>query len=138
MHRLSLQRQNDPNLAVSEQQGKKSARLLFPVKPTTQKEKKKKGKEGGKKRKISGENPGNVVRFRKILERPWGSHTEARGKYTQRDERERGGLSFIQPHAGESERRNFRSIRGRAKTPVLCKSRWPVPVINYSLGWVRL
>ena len=57
MHRLSLQRQNDPNLAVSEQQGKKSARLLFPVKPTTQKEKKKKGKREGKK----GKYPGKIL-----------------------------------------------------------------------------
>lgn len=49
---------------------------------------------------------------------------------TDVDGMERGG-----PRGGpESERRNFRSIRGRAKTPVLCKSRCPVPVINYSLG----
>ena len=56
MHRLSLQRQNDPNLAVSEQQGKKSARLLFPVKPTTQKEKKKKERGREKKENIRGKS----------------------------------------------------------------------------------
>lgn len=33
------------------------------------------------------------------------------------------GHKGVARHVGESERRNFRSILGRAKTPVLCKSR---------------